>query len=195
MGLREEPGSAPSRARTALGPSGRSPQPELPVPRRLCRGGLSALQRIRQRRSLRCSCPPLFSPRAPGDAPVLPCLPESAAGWPGPAAGPAIGRHQGCAPAGVLCAAAVVWQRRRQAWLDGGMEPELWVGDGRRGEGDEEQTSSGVSTSWPGHRQPPPWLPVGNVSAMVSVTLSCAVMVSWSTAGTGTNKHGAGSCL
>lgn len=28
------------------------------------------------------------------------------------------------------------------------MEPELWAGDERRGEGDEEQSSSGVST-WP----------------------------------------------
>lgn len=78
-GSRDEPPPQPTQP-SRLGPSGRSPQPELPVPRRLCRGGLSALQRIRQRRSLRCSCPPLFSPRAPGDAPVLPCLPESAAG-------------------------------------------------------------------------------------------------------------------
>lgn len=50
----------------------------VPGPRE-ARRGLAALQRSRQRHSLCRRCPPLFSPRARGDAPALLCLLESAA--------------------------------------------------------------------------------------------------------------------
>lgn len=145
--------------------SGRAaaPRPGLPVLRGLCRGGLSALQRIRQRRSLRCSCPPLFSPRAPGDSPVLPRPPESAAGpgragrCPGHRATPGL-----CPCPGARCA-AVVWQRRRRAWPDGGWSQGCGLGTGEAGRGMRSERSEG-STPWAGHQQPPPRLPVGDVS-------------------------------
>lgn len=168
VGSWDEPPPNPAQP-SHLGPSGRSPQPELPVlqgcagadyPR--CSASGSAAPSAAA--ALLCSLP---SPgRCTGASLPAGEHGEAGLGWP-------LSQPSGdtVAVTPVLGDAAGVWRCRRKAWLDVGMEPELRAGDGRCGEGDEEQTNSRVSTSWPGHQQPPPRLRVGNVSATASVTL------------------------
>lgn len=68
-------------------------------------------------------CPPLFSPRAPGDAPVFPFLPGRAGRCPGHRVTPG------------LCPRPVGWQSPGQAWLDGGWRQSCGMGMGDVGRG------------------------------------------------------------
>lgn len=92
------------------------------APRR-ARGGLAAPQRIRQRHSLCRRCPPLFSPRARGDAPALPRLPESTAvlarGSPAsltPPVTPGLPPLPGCCGAAACDLGSIT---ARPGWMDG----------------------------------------------------------------------------
>lgn len=145
-------GHGSSRATAAAGCAG--------APGR-ARGGLAALQRIRQRHSLCRRCPPLFSPGARGDAPVLPRLPESVAVLAPRVTGiPASPGDSGAAPLPSCCGAAArglgsIAGRPGQTdgWTDGsssGCARDMWAAGpgaagwwrGNIGEGDERRSRS-----------------------------------------------------
>lgn len=166
------------------------------APRR-ARGGLATLQRIRQRHSLCRRCPPLFSPRARGDAPVLPRLPESAAmlAWGSLASLPPL-VTPGLPPCLAAAVLLPVVQAASYAGLDGQTDrwtappwavpeacgqpaPEPWAGgkEGTWGGGREAKPEPGKpgregSTPRSNHHQPPPQLPDGTGSAVAGVRLS-----------------------
>lgn len=120
------------------------------APRR-ARGGLAAPQRIRQRHSLCRRCPPLFSPRARGDAPALPRLPESTAvlarGSPASLTPPVTPGLPPCLAAAVLLPA--IWAAS-QPGLDGWMDGRLFLGMCRRSAGGRHRSCRLIAG---GHRE------------------------------------------